>query len=146
MTTVTLPPGDVFQNLLQLLGGLVVLDPLEDNTQHLEPVAPIVRESPVRESPVSMSDAEALPSPPLVPAPNPATQALAHQLVDQLLQHHGCLDHGCWVPRGLHTTTLSQLVALGCPDVLTQADMKPHPMDWATSFPAAARRRLYSGI
>ncbi|KAL5040767.1 hypothetical protein BDW71DRAFT_212801 [Aspergillus fruticulosus] len=155
VTTVTSPPGDVFQDLSQSLGGLAVLDPLEDNTQHLEPVAPTVRESPARESPgeaadwevdVSMSDAEALPSPPPAPAPNPATQALAHQLVDQLLQHHGCPDHGRRVPRGPHATTLSQLVALGCPDVLARADVKPHPTDWATSFPAAAQRRLFSGI
>ncbi|KAL4981286.1 hypothetical protein BDW68DRAFT_183660 [Aspergillus falconensis] len=153
--TVTSLPGDVFQDLSQLLGGLVVLDPLEDNTQHLEPVAPTVRESPVRESPseaadweadVSMSDTEALPSPLPALAPNPATQALAHQLVDQLLQHHGCPDHGYWVPRGPHATTLSQLVALGCPNILARADMKLHPTDWVTSFPAAARQQLYSGI
>ncbi|KAL4982572.1 hypothetical protein BDW68DRAFT_182434 [Aspergillus falconensis] len=133
ITTVTSLPGDVFQDLSQLLGGLVVLDPLEDNTQYLEPVAPIVRESLVRESPskavdwevdMSISDAEALPSPPPALAPNLATQALAHQLVDQLLQHHGCPDHGCWVP----------------------ANVKPHPTDWVMSFPAAAWRRLFSGI
>ncbi len=79
---------------------------------------------------------------------SPVTTVLAQHLADQLRQHHGCPDHsgGPAPHRQAHSATISQLVSVSCPDILSRADLKPHPADWDTIFPAAARRGLFSGI
>ncbi|KAL4923109.1 uncharacterized protein BDV17DRAFT_296669 [Aspergillus undulatus] len=77
--------------------------------------------------PVSPAQRPMLLSPPTTSYP--ATRALAQYLADQLLQHHGCLEHGGQIPPDPHRMAISELVAIDYPDVLSRPDLKPYPAD-----------------
>lgn len=93
------------------------------------------------------------PPPSGLPSPQPmdlviddATQLLAERLAEQLLGHHGCLEHVTHPPSNANTTSLSELIGTDLPDVLSHPKIRPHPADWENRLPVVARRQLFTGI
>ncbi|OJD22346.1 hypothetical protein ACJ73_06306 [Blastomyces percursus] len=169
IATVTSAEPDSFTELSIALDDLLVLEQAEDDPP---PVG--VSSSPVEISAAEESDGPSLDegshyleyeqdlgavvdSPPVEPPARltfPAassqesanTQLLAQKLVEQLLQHQGCSEHvdpGSSSPDSL---SLSELIEIDCPDILSQPKIQPYPVNWDHLLPAQARRRLFTGI
>ncbi|KAL3482542.1 hypothetical protein BJX62DRAFT_245829 [Aspergillus germanicus] len=166
ITTVTSTEPDPFTDLSESLHGISVYEAVPENASPVTP-GPAVQgedegawsgdesevmsvagvEVPEGAFLASSPIFERRPSTPTAPRERrPATQHLAQQLAEQLLQHHGCMDHSDHGPQSTPTVTLANLTNMDCPDVLSRPEIQPYPVDWDQLLPAPARRQLFSDL
>ncbi|BDD62648.1 hypothetical protein MAP00_007610 [Monascus purpureus] len=158
--------ADIFTDLANTLNNLSVEEhPSEEEAPQLSTLDFVAVDEDEEENEINGrrssvdSDGEDLamgddsPPPSGLPSPQPmdlviddATQLLAERLAEQLLGHHGCLEHVTHPPSNANTTSLSELIGTDLPDVLSHPKIRPHPADWENRLPVVARRQLFTGI